>query len=98
MADTSVATPNTTHNPWPHTPVFTDTVTLCVVFFFFGDLLDVAEKGIISTLVDPLVHFCLLQGTKKVIFTAYHSGKLYLAFTCTSPKVISTCPKRIFDS
>ena len=33
----------------------------------------------------------MLQGAKKIIFTAYHSGKLKLAFT--SPDVISTSPK-----
>ena len=31
------------------------------------------------------------QGAKKITFTAYHSGKLKLAFT--SPDVISTSPK-----
>ena len=31
------------------------------------------------------------QGAKKIIFTAYHSGKLKLTFT--SPDVISTSPK-----
>ena len=34
---------------------------------------------------------CQLQGAKKVIFTACHSGKLRLAYT--SPNVISTSPK-----
>ena len=32
------------------------------------------------------------QGAKKIIFTAFHSGKLKLAFT--SPDVISTSPKK----
>ena len=32
-----------------------------------------------------------IQGAKKIIFTACHSGKLKLAFT--SPDVISTSPK-----
>ena len=62
MADTSVATPNKTHNPWPHTPVFTDTVTVRVVFFFFGDLLDVAEK------VDPIGPFLFVAGYKESQF------------------------------
>ena len=34
---------------------------------------------------------CYKQGAKKIIFTAYHSGKLKLAFT--SPDIISTSPK-----
>ena len=34
---------------------------------------------------------CYLQGAKKIIFTACHSGKLKLTFT--SPDVISTSPK-----
>ena len=33
------------------------------------------------------------QGAKKVIFTAWHSGKLKLAFT--SPNIISTSPKSV---
>ena len=33
------------------------------------------------------------QGAKKITFTAYHSGKLKLAFT--SPDVISTSPKNV---
>ena len=36
-----------------------------------------------------------VQGTKKVSFTACHSGKLELA--STSPQVISTIPKTLFD-
>ena len=36
-----------------------------------------------------------VQGAKKVSFTACHSGKLYLV--CTSPQVISTSPKTLFD-
>ena len=35
--------------------------------------------------------FILLQGAKKIIFTACHSGKLKLAFT--SPNIISTSPQ-----
>ena len=38
-----------------------------------------------------LVKSIAFQGTKKIIFTACHSGKLKLAFT--SPDVISTSPK-----
>ena len=38
--------------------------------------------------------YCV-QGAKKVSFTACHSGKLELA--CTSPQVISTSPKTLFD-
>ena len=43
----------------------------------------------------------MMQGAKKIIFTACHSGKLKLAFT--SPDFISTSPKsfltsRIIDS
>ena len=37
-----------------------------------------------------------LQGAKKIIFTACHSGKLKLTFT--SPEVISTCPKSFLKS
>ena len=37
-----------------------------------------------------------LQGAKKIIFTACHSGKLKLAFT--SPDVISTSPKNVLTS
>ena len=36
------------------------------------------------------------QGAKKITFTAYHSGKLKLAFT--SPDVISTSPKSFLMS
>ena len=36
--------------------------------------------------------FLRYQGAKKVSFTAWHSGKLYLA--CTNPKVISTSLKK----
>ena len=38
----------------------------------------------------------LPQGSKKIIFTACHSGKLKLAFT--SPTVISTSPKSFLTS
>ena len=38
----------------------------------------------------------LIQGAKKIIFTACHSGKLRLAFT--SPDVISTSPKNVLTS
>ena len=38
----------------------------------------------------------ILQGAKKIIFTACHSGKLKLAFT--SPDVISTSPKNFLTS
>ena len=37
-----------------------------------------------------------MQGAKKIIFTAYHSSKLKLAFT--SPDIISTGPKRFLTS
>ena len=37
-----------------------------------------------------------LQGAKKIIFTACHSGKLKLAFT--SPDIISTSPKNFLTS
>ena len=37
-----------------------------------------------------------VQGAKKVIFTASHSGKLKLAFT--SPDIISTSPKSFLTS
>ena len=37
-----------------------------------------------------------LQGAKKIIFTACHSGKLKLTFT--SPEVISTRPKSFLKS
>ena len=37
-----------------------------------------------------------LQGAKKVIFTAFHSGKLKLTFT--SPNIISTSPKNVLMS
>ena len=37
-----------------------------------------------------------MQGTEKVIFTAYHLGKLKLASTC--PNVISTTPKNFLMS
>jgi len=36
------------------------------------------------------------QGAKKVIFTAFHSGKLKLTFT--SPNSISTSPKNVLMS
>ena len=36
------------------------------------------------------------QGAKKITFTAFHSGKLKLAFT--SPDVISTSPKNVLTS
>ena len=36
-----------------------------------------------------------MQGAKKVKLTACHSGKLSLA--CTSPQVISTSPKTLFQ-
>ena len=36
-----------------------------------------------------------LQGAKKVSFTACYLGKLQLA--CTSPQIISTSPKTLFD-
>ena len=39
---------------------------------------------------------CQLQGAKKIIFTACHSGKLKLPFT--SPDVISTSPKSFLIS
>ena len=35
------------------------------------------------------------QGAKKVSLTASHSGKMWLAYT--SPQVISTSPKTLFD-
>ena len=38
----------------------------------------------------------MMQGAKKIIFTACHSGKLKLAFT--SPDVISTSPKNFLTS
>ena len=37
-----------------------------------------------------------IQGAKKIIFTACHSGKLKLAFT--SPDIISTSPKNVLTS
>ena len=37
-----------------------------------------------------------IQGAKKIIFTACHSGKLKLALT--SPDVISTSPKNFLTS
>ena len=37
-----------------------------------------------------------MQGAKKIIFTACHSGKLKLAFT--SPDVIQLAPKNILTS
>ena len=37
-----------------------------------------------------------IQGAKKVIFTACHSGKLKLTFT--SPNIISTSPKNVLMS
>ena len=40
--------------------------------------------------------FFYLQGAKKVGFTARHSGKLWLVFTC--PKFISTSPKNFLIS
>ena len=49
----------------------------------------------LSTIVNPQqMPNVSFQGAKKVRFTACHSGKLYLA--CTSPKVISTSPKKIW--
>ena len=38
----------------------------------------------------------MYQGTKKIIFTACHSGRLKLAFT--SPDIISTSPKSLLKS
>ena len=37
-----------------------------------------------------------IQGAKKIIFTACHSGKLKLTFT--SPDVVSTSPKSFLKS
>ena len=41
-------------------------------------------------------HQLPLQGAKKIIFTACHSGTLKLAFT--SPNIISTSPKSFLTS
>ena len=38
----------------------------------------------------------LAQGAKKVIFKAWHSGKLKLAYT--NPNIISTSPKNVLMS
>ena len=43
-----------------------------------------------------LILSLVLQGAKKVIFTAYHSGKLKLTFT--GPNVILTSPKSVLMS
>ena len=47
---------------------------------------------------DPnsIIHVIILQGAKKIIFTACHSGKLKLEFT--SPDIISTSPKGLLMS
>ena len=42
------------------------------------------------------LHITQVQGAKKVIFTACHSGKLKLTFT--SPNIISTSPKNVLMS
>ena len=62
------------------------------------------RKGKKNLLSHPLFSFFLtvepgprlLQGAKKIVFTACHSGKLKLAFT--SPDVISTSPKNFCSS
>ena len=78
-ADTSVDTPNKTDDPRPDTTVFTDIVTVYVVFFFFGDLLDVAEKGIISSPVDLLGPFLFVAGDKQEI--QFHSSPFQQALS-----------------
>ena len=45
-----------------------------------------------SQILDKII----VQGAKKIIFTACHLGKLKLAFT--SPDVISTSPKSFLTS
>ena len=52
-----------------------------------------AEK---KPLKDLIVLFWCIQGAKKIIFTACHSGKLKLALT--SPDVISTSPQNLLTS
>ena len=51
--------------------------------------------NVFSTKVHVLIGDAV-QGAKKIIFTACHSGKLRLAFT--SPDVISTSPKSFLTS
>ena len=48
------------------------------------------------TVILSIIHVIILQGAKKIIFTAYHSGKLKLEFT--SPDIISTSPKGLLMS
>ena len=44
-------------------------------------------------IASTIIIIIIVQGAKKIIFTACPSGKLKLAFT--SPDVISTSPKNV---
>ena len=59
----------------------------------FGLVVSMKKKNtfINTGRLQNIVHKKIMQGAKKIIFTACHSGKLKLAFT--SPDVISTSPK-----
>ena len=74
--------------------------TLCSEIFKY--ILHCAYVGLTPLVVDVKVFskldisLCWIQGTKKVSYTACHSGKLQLA--CTSPRVIFiTKPPQKFD-
>ena len=54
------------------------------------------DKSCFKDIFQPnLYNLQFVNAAKKVTFTACHSGKLQLA--CTSPQVISTSPKTLFD-
>ena len=55
-----------------------------------------SEKNNWDAFTFSLQGMCISQGAKKVIFTAFHSGKLKLTFT--SPNIISTSPKNVLMS
>ena len=65
-----------------------------------GEIQETSKKNVLKAISaqDLLqeVNYVYVQGVKKIIFTACHSGKLKLAFT--SPDVISTSPKNFLTS
>ena len=63
-----------------------------LLWFWFYD------SQVKTVLIAQLVEHCnteAMQGAKKIIFTACHSGKLKLAFT--SPDIISTSPNQLIS-
>ena len=65
------------------------TIYLTLVMLYSAKSVDTEQSVPISFLTHAM------QGAKKIIFTACHSGKLKLAFT--SPDIISTSPPKAFD-